>query len=85
MNVTAKVTLVAATATKIVSGQPGNRTMLYRTALTDTAIGGVGVTVASGYAFPAAPTNVSIPIGSDDVYAISTGGGDIFFLVSDNA
>lgn len=79
-----KITLTAATAAKIVTGGPGHRTMLYRTALTDTALGGPGVTVAGGYAFPAAPTNVSVDIGSDDVWAISTGGGDIFILVAEN-
>jgi hypothetical protein len=84
MNSVGKVTLAAATVTKIVTGQPGSRTVLFRTALTDCALGGASVTVASGYPFPAAPTNVSIPIGSDDLYAISTGGGDVFFLVADN-
>lgn len=79
-----KITLVAATATKIVTGGPGHRTVTYRTALTDTALGGPTVTVAGGYAFPAAPTNVSIDIGSDDLWAISTGGGDIFVLVAEN-
>jgi len=81
-----KVTLVAATATKIVTGGVGARSVMLKTALTDLCLGeSAALTATGGYAFAAAITNVTVPTGNDDLWAFSTTGGDIFVLYPENA
>lgn len=81
-----KVTLTAATATKIATGGVGNVSCLVKTALTDLCFGGSSaLTSANGYATGAALTNLSVPIGKDDLWAISAAGGDIYVLYPENA
>ena len=81
-----KITLAAATATKIASAGTGSNTVKFRTALTDLALGGPTVTVATGYAPGAAVAapGIDIYVGGDDLYAISTAGGDVYVLYPEN-
>lgn len=81
-----KVTLTAATATKIADGGPGYRPIKIRTALTDLVIGGSNaITATDGYVTAAAWAHpgVDIQVGVQDLYAFSTTGGDIYIFDPD--
>ena len=80
-----KVTLAAATATKIADGGPGYRPCKIRTALTDLVIGGSDITATVGYVTAAAWAHpgVDVNVGVQDLYAFSTTGGDIYIFDPD--
>ncbi len=81
-----KVTLSAGVAGKLVDSTKGvgARSVLIKTALTDLAFGGSGVTSGAGYLTSAAMTNVAIFCGADDLWGISAAGGDVYVLYPEN-
>ena len=80
-----KITLVAATATKIVTGGVGSRSVFIESALTDVVLGGPTVTSATGCLVGDLSPGLTFPTGNDDLWAVSATGGVIYVLYPENA
>lgn len=82
----AKLTLGVATRQKIVDSSKGvgTRSVFIESALTDVVLGGPGVTSATGMLVADLSPGISFDCGSDDLYAISATGGDIYVLYPEN-
>ena len=79
-----KITLVAATPTKIASGGVGNRSVQIGSALTDLVLGGPTVTSATGFLVADLDPPIAFDCGRDDLWAISATGGVIYVLYPEN-
>lgn len=81
-----KITLVADVVTKIADSTKGvgTRSVYIESALTDVVLGGPAVAVATGCAVADLSPGISFDCGSDDLWAISHGGGVIYVQYPEN-
>lgn len=80
-----KVTLGAATATKIADGGVGQRNVKIKTALTDLVIGSSDVSATVGFVTTAAWAHpgTDVQVDAGDLWAFSTAGGDVYLYDPD--